>query len=84
MDKQYMIKKDCRKRENKDAPWLLNYKYSGVKEFMDDGRLREVFTCVWGSRQQDARVFKNEDEARRMASSIGNCIVVAFRKGDPT
>lgn len=82
--KLYMVKKDCRKKENKDAPWLMNYKPGGMKEFMEDGRLREVYTCLWGSHQRDAKVFRNEDEARRIANSIGGCIVVAIRKGEAT
>lgn len=82
--KLYVVKKDCRKRENKDAPWLLGYKLSGMKEFMEDGQLREVYTCLWGSRQKDAKLFRNEDEARRLAKRIGGCIVVAIRKEDAT
>ena len=78
--KLYLIKKDCRKRDNRDAPWLLNYKLSSMKEFMENGQLQEVYTCLWGSQERDAKLFKNEDEARKAARHIGGCIVVAIRK----
>ena len=79
-DKIYLVKKDGRSKEGKDAPWLMNYRPSGLKEVMGDDGLQQVYTFLWGSRRRDAKVFLDEREANRMAKVAGNCIVISARK----
>lgn len=76
MERVYMIKKDGRKSESRGAPWLLSFRPVGMREFMEDGQRRVVYTCLWVAWQRDAKIFKNEDEARRVARHIGGCIVI--------
>lgn len=79
-DKIYLVKKDERSKEGKDAPWLMNYRPSGFKEIIGDGGLQEVYTFLWGSHRRDAKVFLDEREANRMAKTAGNCIVISAKK----
>lgn len=76
----YLIKRDGMTKSGKDTPWLLNIRPGGFKEFMDDGTLAEVNTCLWGNRQQDAKVYTDSQEARAIARMIGGCIVIPARR----
>jgi hypothetical protein len=76
----YLIKRDGMTKSGKDTPWLLNIRPGGFKEFMEDGTLAEVNTCLWGNRQQDAKVYTDFQEARVIARTIGGCIVVPARR----
>ena len=76
----YAIKKDGRKPGGKVAPWLMHYMDSGLKEYGPDGKLHEVYTCLWSEHMEDAKVFDNRDKAWMVAAVIGKgCVVVKVR-----
>ncbi|MBR2226794.1 MAG: hypothetical protein IJ893_02875 [Bacteroidales bacterium] len=79
-DKLYYIKRDARTKDGKDAPWLMNYKDSGLTEVTADGTRQPVYTCLWGCRMRDAKSFKDEGLARSMAKRIGGCVVISVKK----
>lgn len=79
-NKLYYIKRDARTKEDKDAPWLMGYRASGMTEVMADGKREQVYTYLWGSRMRDARPFEDEDIARSMAKKIGGCVVISVKK----
>ncbi len=79
-DKVYYIKRDARTKDGKDAPWLMNYKDSGLTEITSDGTRQKVYTCLWGCRMMDAKPFEKESDAQRMAKLIDCCVVIGIGK----
>lgn len=69
------------RQDSGDRLWLLNYTPSGCKEYLNDGKLTEFYTCLWGNRREDARQFITEVTAKAVAKIIGGCNVVSVRKG---
>lgn len=80
-DKVYLIRKDGNPQNGIDAIWLLNYTPSGCKEYLNDGKFTEFYTCLWGNHREDARQFTTEATAKAVAKIIGGCSVVSVRKG---
>lgn len=67
----------------KDGLWLMGYQQGEIKEFMRDGKLVSVPTCIYGERLKDAMPFENEISARNMAKMIGGTLMVINENGRP-
>lgn len=83
-NKIYLVRKDGRTKGGNVLPWLVGCGFTGVKELMADGKHHDVYTCVWGMRDRDAKVFAEKADAQRVVKALGNCIVVPINaKGAP-
>lgn len=71
----YLIQQD-----SEEKLWLLNYTPSGCKEYLNDGKLTEFYTCLCGNHLEAARQFSTEETATAVAKIIGGCSVVTVRK----
>lgn len=60
----------------KDGLWLIGYQASGIKEYLGDGRLVNVPTCIYGDRRDDAMTFDEEYKARNLAQLLGADLMV--------
>lgn len=79
-DRIYFVKRDARTNEGKDTPYLMAYQPSGCMELMANGKLQQVYTCVWGNHIYDAMPFEDRELAKAMADRIGNCVVISERR----
>lgn len=75
----YYVKKDGRTKGGKDAPWLMAYQPSGCMELMANGKLQQAYTCLWGSRMDDAKPFEDKAVAQYFADRIGGCVVITVK-----
>lgn len=64
----------------KDGLWLMGTKASGIREFMKDGELHNVPTCIYSARLQDAKIFDDEAKARALALLIGGEVLAACKR----
>lgn len=55
----------------KDGMWLVGYQPSDCKEYMSDGTLKQVYTCVYSMRREDAMPFTSAALAKDLAKRIG-------------
>lgn len=65
----------------KDGMWLMGYRASGIEEFMRDGKLASIPTCLYSERREDAMIFDAELMARNLASLIGADLMVVGKRG---
>ncbi len=59
----------------KDGLWLMGFKTTGVREFVN-GKLTDVFTCVWGSDIHDAKGWEHEVQAEAYAREFGGEVIL--------
>lgn len=59
----------------KDGLWLLGYKASGIREFVN-GQLTEVFTCIWGNDISAAKGYEHEAQAKTYADLFGGEVIL--------
>lgn len=65
----------------KDGMWLMGYQASGIEEFMRDGKLASIPTCLYSERREDAMLFDAEFTARNLANLIGADLMVVGKRG---
>lgn len=80
MDPVFIIRKNILLPDPDKTPWLLSYGPSGCSELMADGQRHTVYTCIWGNRRQDAKVFVDEAKARALARQTGACVITTKRR----
>lgn len=59
----------------KDGLWLLGYKASGIREFVN-GQLTEVLTCIWGNDISAAKGYEHEVQAKVYADLFGGDVIL--------
>lgn len=65
----------------KDGLWLMGYQASGIEEFLGNGQLVSMPTCVHGDRREDAMAFDEEFKARNLAKLLGADLMVVGKRG---
>ena len=65
----------------KDGLWLMGYQASGIEEFLADGKLTSMPTCIYGDRREDAMVFEEEFKARNLAKLLDADLMVVGKRG---
>ena len=68
----------------KDGMWLMGYQASGIREFLGNGHLASVPTCIYSAKLQDAMPFEDETMARNLAQLLGADLMVVGRRGVKT
>ena len=58
----------------KDGLWLLGYKASGIREFVN-GQLTDMLTCIWGNDISAAKGYEHEVQAKVYADLFGGEVV---------
>ena len=65
----------------KDGLWLMAYQASGIEEFLGNGQLVSMPTCIYSMRQEDAMAFYEEFKARNLANMLGADLMVVGKRG---
>lgn len=61
----------------RDGLWLVTWQSTGVREFLGDGRLVSIPTCIYSADRRDAKIFDSELRAREVAAVIGGDVMKA-------
>ena len=64
----------------RDDLFLMAYRHTGIREMLTDGKLTEVYTCLWCSNPRDAKAFDEESVACGVAKAIGGGEVMTLNK----
>lgn len=59
----------------KDGLWLLGFKPSSIREFVD-GKLTDVLTCIWGNDISAAKAYQHEVQAKVYADLFGGDVIL--------
>ena len=60
----------------KDGLWQMGHQQGEIREFMPDGRLTDIPTCLWSDRRRDAMAFDDEFLARHIVKLLGAELLV--------
>ena len=60
----------------KDGLWLMGFGATGVREFVG-GKLKDVYTCVWGDDARAAKAYEHRLQANSHADLFGGEVVPA-------
>ena len=66
----------------KDGLYLMGIYPMGIKEFMPNGKLEDVGTCIWGNDITAAKSFEHISSAKQYAKKHGGEVIFIRTKED--
>ena len=59
----------------KDGLYLMGYRYTGIEEMLEEGKVSDVLTAMWGNNKRDARLFESKTFAMTLTEMFGGEII---------
>lgn len=54
---------------------MISRRFAGIREYISDGTMADIPTCVYGERIEDAEVFTDKAVADRFAAIVGGEVI---------